>query len=347
MTATTPGAAPATAAWREAVAGYRRPRLAASIWQLANTLVPYLALWALMIWSLGVSYWLTLALAVPAAGLLVRVFIIFHDCGHRSFFRSRRANALVEFITGVLTFTPYRDWRHGHAMHHASAGNLDRRGTGDVWTLTVREYLEAPRWKRFVYRAIRNPLVLLTVGPLYLFIIKYRFASRGAGKLERRGVQLTNLALLALLATMSLTVGVRPYLLVMAPVWLLSSAAGVWLFYVQHQFEGTVWRRDATWDFLEAGLQGSSYYRLPGLLEWFTGNIGFHHIHHLSPSIPNYHLARCHRENAVFQDVRPLTLASSMRSLRLHLWDEETGTLVGYDHLRALRHSASPDQRNS
>jgi len=327
----------ANATWKEAVAGYRRPVPVASLWQLANTLIPYLGLWALMLWSLQGSYWITLALAVPAAGFLVRVFIIFHDCGHGSFFRSRRANATVEFITGLLTFTPFRQWSHDHAVHHAAAGDLDRRGTGDVWTLTVKEYLEGPLWKRIAYRLSRNPLVLLGLGPLYIFIIQYRFPSPGAGKRERRGVHLTNLALLGLLVAVSLTIGIRAYLLVMAPVWILASMAGIWLFYVQHQFENTIWRRGAGWDFVEAGLRGSSYYRLPKLLQWFTGNIGFHHIHHLSPLIPNYRLERCHRENAVFRDVQPLTLASSMKSLKLHLWDEEGGKLVGYDRLRVLR----------
>ena len=311
------------ATWSEQVAPHRAPVRRRSIWQLTNSLIPYLALWGLMIWTLPISYWITLALAVVAAGFLVRTFIIFHDCGHGSFFQSRRANRLTEFVTGVLTFTPYRQWRYRHALHHATSGDLDRRDTGDVWTLTVREYLAASRWKRLAYRLVRNPLVLFLLAPLYLFLIHYRFPSRAAGRRERMGVHWTNGALLAILVLMSLTIGIKAYLLIQLPMILIASAAGVWLFYVQHQFEGVQWERRADWDFTEAALRGSSFYKLPRVLQWFTGNIGFHHIHHLSPAIPNYNLERCYREIPMFRQVKPLTLWGSMKSLSLRLWDEQ------------------------
>jgi omega-6 fatty acid desaturase (delta-12 desaturase) len=290
-----------------------------------------------MIWTLSMSYWITLALAVVASGFLVRVFIIFHDCGHGSFFRSRRANRLAEFVTGVLTFTPYRHWRHKHALHHATSGDLDRRGDGEIWTLTVQEYLEASRWKRLAYRLARNPFVLFGVAPLYVFLVQERFPSRTFGKRERRGVHWTNAALLAIVTVMSLTIGIKAYLLIQLPVAMFAATAGVWLFYVQHQFEDVQWKRRGEWDYAEAALHGSSYYELPRILQWFTGNIGFHHIHHLSPAIPNYNLESCHRENPEFQEVKAVTLWSSMKAFSFRLWDEQQQRLVSFGQLRTIR----------
>jgi omega-6 fatty acid desaturase (delta-12 desaturase) len=330
------------ASWKQAVARHQEPMLRKSIWQVINTLVPYLALCGLMYWTLHVSYWLTLALAVVAAGFMVRVFIIFHDCGHGSFFRSPRANHIVGFITGVLTFTPYHQWRHKHALHHATSGDLDGRGAGgDIWTLTVQEYVEAPLWKRIVYRLFRNPFVLFFLVPLYLFLIHQRFPSRKVGKRERRGVHWTNGALLAIVALMSLTIGIKAYLLIMLPVMAITGTVGLWLFYVQHQFEGVYWERRKDWGFAEAALNGSSFYKLPRFLQWFTGSIGFHHVHHLSPAIPNYNLEKCHREIPMFQQIRPVTLWSSMKALSLRLWDEQRKRLVGYGRLRAIRSGQS------
>jgi omega-6 fatty acid desaturase (delta-12 desaturase) len=286
--------------------------------------------------SLEVSYWLTLALSVLAAGFLMRTFIIFHDCGHGSFFKSRRANDALGIITGILTFTPYYQWRHDHAVHHATAGDLDRRGVGDVWTLTVDEYLEAPAWKRIAYRLFRNPLVMLSVGPFFSFVISQRFARRGAGKRERYSVYWTNLALLGILVLMALLIGIEAYVLVQVPIMLVAGAVGVWMFYVQHQFDGVYWERHNKWDYGTAALQGSSYYRLPGILQWFSGNIGFHHIHHLSPRIPNYFLESCHRENQVFQAIKPVTFVSSLSSFGLRLWDEDGRKLVGFGYLRTV-----------
>ena len=316
--------------WKKVVAKYQRPKLPRALWQVINTLVPYTALWALMYLSLGISYWLTAACVLLAGGFLVRVFIIFHDCGHGSFFKSRGANDMLGAITGVLCFTPYRHWRWEHALHHASAGDLDRRGTGDVWTLTVQEYLEASRWKRFAYRVARHPLVLFVVAPLLLFVIKQRFPSSKAAPRERRSVYLTNLGLVATATGLSLLFGFKTYLLLQLGVLLTGGVAGVWLFYVQHQFEGVYWERQENWDYCTAALQGSSFYKLPKILQWFSGNIGFHHIHHLSPRIPNYNLERCHRAEPLFQTVKPVTFFASFRCLTFRLWDEQRRRLVGF-----------------
>ena len=329
---------PATSTWKQAVAEHRKPVLRRSIWQLVNSVIPYLALWGLMIWTLSISYWITLALAVVAAGFLARIFMIFHDCGHGSFFRSRRANRVVEFVTGVLTFTAYRQWRYKHARHHATSGDLDRRGHGgEIWTMTVQEYLEASRWKRFSYRLARNPVVLFGLAPFYVFVIQQRFPSRSVGKRERQGVYWTNAALLGIAVVMSLTIGIKAYMFIQLPVILLAGSAGIWLFYVQHQFEEVQWERRPEWDYAEAALRGSSFYKLPKVLQWFTANIGFHHIHHLSPTIPNYNLERCHKETPVFQQVEPVTLWRSLKSLSFRLWDEQRRKLVGYRRLRTIR----------
>jgi omega-6 fatty acid desaturase (delta-12 desaturase) len=322
--------------WKQAIAKHQEPVLRKSIWQVLNTFIPYLCLCGVMVWTLRISYWLTLAVAVVAAGFMVRVFIIFHDCGHGSFFKSQRANDLLGFVAGVLTFTPYHQWRHKHALHHATSGDLDRRGTGDIWTLTVREYLEASRWKRLAYRLFRNPLALFVVAPMYLFLIHQRFPSSGVGRRERRGVHWTNGALLAIAILMSLTIGVKAYLLIQLPVMMITGTVGLWLFYVQHQFDGVYWERRKDWGFAKAALKGSSFYKLPRFLQWFTGSIGFHHIHHLSPGIPNYNLEKCHGENPMFQEARAITLWASMKSMSFRLWDEQRKKLVGYCGLRDI-----------
>jgi omega-6 fatty acid desaturase (delta-12 desaturase) len=284
--------------------------------------------------SQGISYWLTAALVLLAAGFLVRVFIISHDCGHGSFFNSRRANDLLGFITGVLSFTPFYHWRWEHALHHSTAGDLDRRGTGDVWTMTVKEYQAASRSRRFAYRLARNPVILFVIAPLFLFLVKQRFASKKAGRRERNSVHWTNLALLGVAAGLSCLFGLTTYLTLQLGILLVAGVAGVWLFYVQHQFEGVYWERREEWDFCQAALQGSSFYKLPKVLQWFSGNIGFHHIHHLSPRIPNYNLEGCHRAEALFQTVRPVTFFASFKSLSFRLWDEQRRKLVSFRSLK-------------
>ena len=333
------------AAWKGIVARYQTPSVGRSVWQIVNTLVPYAALWYLMYLSLSVSYWLTVPLIVLAGGFLVRVFIIFHDCGHGSYFKSRKANNVVGFITGVLTLTPYFHWRWEHAVHHASSGDLDRRGTGDVWTLTVQEYLEASRWKRFAYRLTRNPLILFVIAPLFLFLVWQRIPNPKANRRERMSVYWTNLAILGIAAGMSWAFGLEAYLILQVAVMAVAGTAGVWLFYVQHQFEGVYWERGANWDYATAALKGSSFYKLPKVLQWFSGNIGFHHIHHLSSRIPNYNLEKCHRAEPLFQTVKPVTLFSSLKSFTFRLWDEQRRRLVGFGYLKTLRQEQQPAAR--
>ena len=333
----TPAKRPAdVAAWKEIVAKYQQPSVPRAAWQIVNTLVPYALLWYFMYLSLPVSWWLVVPLAVLAGAFLVRIFIIFHDCGHGSYFKSRTVNDLVGFIAGVLTWTPYYHWRWEHAIHHASSGHLDKRGVGDIWTLTVQEYLEASRWKRFAYRLARNPFILFVIAPLYLFLIRQRFPSANASVRERHSVYAMNVAILAMAVGLTLIFG-KAYVLIQLIILMVAGGAGVWLFYVQHQFEGVYWERGEDWDYTKAALEGSSFYKLPKILQWFSGNIGFHHIHHLSARIPNYNLERCHASDPLFQRVRPVTLFGSFKSFTFRLWDEQRRKLVGYGHLRKLR----------
>lgn len=322
--------------WQDVVARYARPDLRRSIWMSINTLVPFFSLWILMVLSLRVSYLLTLVLAVPTAGFMMRSFIIFHDCGHGSFFKSRKANDWMGIATGLINFTPYYRWRHEHAVHHATAGDLDRRGVGDVYTMTVREYLEAPWWKKFGYRVFRHPIAMFLFGPIIMFVFVQRIPGPNLGRRELASVWWTNAALAAIIGLLCWAIGWQAYLLVQLPVMILGAGAGVWMFYVQHNFDPTYWERQDSWEFAKAGLDGSSFYQLPGILQWFTGNIGFHHIHHLSPKIPNYKLPACYRENAMFQ-IKPLTIGFSLKSLRLRLWDEDSGIMVGWNALKQYR----------
>ena len=321
--------------WHPELARYAQPDQRRAIWQLVNTFVPYLGLWILMVYTVkaGVSYWVTLGLAVVAAALLVRIFIFFHDCGHGSFFSSPRANTFLGYVTGILTFTPYHDWRVAHAKHHATAGNLDRRGVGDVWTMTVEEYRAAPRRTRIAYRLYRNPLIMFGLGPAVSFLVAQRFFRKGSKRRERNSVLITNVALLAILVVASLTIGLGTYLLIQLPIILIAGTLGFWLFYVQHQYEDVYWARNGVWDPVKAALEGSSYYKLPQVLQWCTGNIGLHHIHHLRPRIPNYKLQRCYDRVPAMQAVTPLTLSTSLRSLRMNLWDERQQKLVSFRSL--------------
>jgi omega-6 fatty acid desaturase (delta-12 desaturase) len=319
--------------WQPLTAPYQKPEVWLSIWQIVNSAGPFFALWILMLLSLQVSYWLTLLLSIPTAGFMVRMFIIFHDCCHGSFFKSNRANEIVGSIIGVFVLTPFYLWRHDHAIHHATAGDLDRRGTGDVLTLTVEEYIALPWYKKFGYRIMRNPLILFTVGSLIVFVFVHRFWTPGSGVRERRSVIYTNLALVLIVAALTWLIGWKALLLIEIPVALLATSAGVWLFYVQHNFDPTYWERHEDWKFFNAGFAGSSFYKLPAILQWFTGNIGFHHIHHLSPKIPNYKLPKCYNENPELQ-VMPLTFGQSLKSLGFRLWDEKTKRLVGWSILK-------------
>lgn len=326
-----------TSAWKEIVARYQKPSAARGVWQILNTVVPYLALWVGMYFAVQISYWLALPMAVLAGAFLVRMFIIFHDCGHGSFFKSQKANHVLGVITGFLTLTPYYHWRWEHAVHHSSSGDLDRRGMGDIWTMTVQEYLESSRWKRFAYRLARNPFVLFVLAPMFLFLVWNRLPKPQAPAREKRSVYWTNLALLLVVAGMISLFGWQACLILMLTTMLVAGSSGVWLFYVQHQFEGVYWERAESWDYAMAALQGSSFYKLPKILQWFSGNIGYHHIHHLSPRIPNYNLERCHKSEPLFQTVKPITLFSSFKALTYRLWDEQRRRLVGYRQLRQIR----------
>jgi omega-6 fatty acid desaturase (delta-12 desaturase) len=332
------------AAWKAIVLNYQKPSPWKASWQIIDTLIPYALVWYLMYLCRPISWWLVLPLAMLAGALLVRVFIIFHDCGHGSFFKSPAANDLVGFLAGILTFTPYYHWRWEHAIHHANAGDLDKRGTGDVWTMTVQEYLEASRWKRFSYRLARNPFVLFVIAPLFLFVVLQRVPSPKANARERHSVYAMDLAILGMALALSLVFGFTAYLLIQLAILMVAGGAGVWMFYVQHQFEDVYWERGEDWSFVAAALQGSSFYKLPRILQWFSGNIGFHHIHHLSPRIPNYNLEKCHQADPLFQQVKPITFLSSLKSITFRLWDEKSRKLVGYRHLKKMQ---NPDDHAS
>ena len=320
--------------WMEVVSRYNFSDPLKSWWQLINSVIPYLGLWAAMIWSLQISYWITLLLSIFAAGFLVRIFIIFHDCGHASFFKSQRLNRTVGVILGLLAFTPYHKWHHDNKEHHATVGNLDKRGTGDVKTLTMEEYLKRSKWNKFRYRIYRHPVFLFGIAPFLVFVLQNRLTKKYMNRKEQWYLHLTNLALITAILLSMWAIGWKEYLLIQLPVLYISAMHGLWLFYVQHQYENVVWKRSHEWNYKDIALEGSSYFKLPIILQWFTGNIGFHHIHHLSPRIPNYKLPICYKENPIFQAVQPITFFSSLRSLKLRLWDEKKNKLVGFNAIR-------------
>jgi omega-6 fatty acid desaturase (delta-12 desaturase) len=322
--------------WRGVLDEYATPRLGRSVLDLATSAVPYVALLVASAFALRVSIWLSLALVLPAAGFLTRTFIVFHDCTHGSFMRSRRANDAIGVVTGLLVWLPYRGWQHEHAVHHATSGDLDRRGVGDVATLTVAEYEALSRPRQLKYRLYRNPFVMFGLGWLLVLVLNPRFIPRGAKPRVRRSVLLTDLVLMLIVAAACLTIGWRDYLLVQGPVFLVGGAVGVWLFYVQHQYEDTYWQAHADWRYDHAALAGSSYLKLPGVLRFFTGNIGFHHVHHLSVGIPNYNLQAAHEGDDRLQEVPELTVRQGLHATRLKLWDERSGRLVTFREARAV-----------
>ncbi len=320
-------------AWSDTVVRYKRPNPLKSTWQIINSLLPFAGLWYLMYLSLSWSYWLTLFLAVPAAGFLVRIFIIQHDCGHHSFFRSRRANDFLGGFCGVFTLTPYYLWRRSHSRHHASSGDLSHRGHGDVWTMTVEEYRSCSYLGRLRYRLYRHPLVMFILGPSVLFILLQRFTFNipRTWRRERKSVHLTNFGILAMLVVAWVTIGLPTFFLVHLPIVTLGAAIGSWLFFVQHQYERAYWQPHESWDFNRSAFEGSSYYRLPRVLQWFTGNIGFHHIHHLDSRIPNYNLATCYAAVPELRQAVTLGLWDSIKCMRLKLWDERLQRMVTFD----------------
>jgi len=309
---------------------YSTPRVKKSIWQVINTFVPYLALWIAAVYSLSISYWLSALFVVLAAGFLVRLFIIFHDCGHGSFFKSEKANLIVGAFFGILAFTPYYKWHSLHMKHHATVGNLDKRGDGDVWTMTKEEFAKSSKGRRLYYKLYRHPIFMFGVGPAYVFLIQHRLTKSWMNKREKRNVYFTNLALLALFTGMGFAIGFGTFILLQLSIVYISAIAGLWLFYLQHQYEDVSWYRGKYWNFREVALEGSSYVKFPKILQWFSGNIGFHHIHHLNARIPNYNLEKCYKENPVFQEIKPVTFLLSMKALNLRLWDEKLQKLVSY-----------------
>jgi len=322
---------------RDTLAAYAEPRTLRSLADVLTSAVPYLGLSALIYAAIGVSPLLALALALPAAAFLLRTYIVFHDCAHGSFLSSRRANAWLGTGLGLLVLSPFVRWRHDHAVHHASAGDLDRRGVGDLLTLTVAEYRERPWRGRTAYRLLRSPLVMFGLGPVFAMVIGPRLVARDARPRMRRSVIGTDLALATIILALCWLIGWRDFLLIWAPSALLAGAAGIWLFYIQHQFEDTYWQRTEEWSYAEAALRGSSYLKLPKPLRFMTGNIGLHHVHHMSARIPNYNLQRAHDENPIFHDVPTLSLWDGLRAVRLKLWDERSGRLVTFAQARALQ----------
>jgi Fatty acid desaturase len=309
------------------------PRI--SLMQLFNTLLPLAALWLAAYYSLSVSYALTLAFGVGASFFVIRTFIIFHDCCHGSFFKSKRANDIWGIITGVLTFVPYQQWKNAHAIHHATSSNLDKRGVGDLWIMTVDEYAAASPLQKLAYRAYRNPFVMFGLGPIFVFMIQYRFNRKGARRKERMNTYLMNALLVVFYGALLWAIGWKALLIVHGPIFYLSGVLGIWLFYVQHQFEESYFEKEDEWSYVRAAVDGSSYYKLPKLLQWLTGNIGFHHVHHLSPKVPNYYLEVAHESTPPLHKATTITIRQSLESLRFRLWDERDKRFVSFRDVRS------------
>ena len=302
-----------------------------AVWQLVNSLVPYFIMWGVMIWSLQYTYWLTIGLAVIASIFQMRIFILFHDCGHNSLFPSLKTNRIIGFFLGVLVFTPSEQWWRAHAIHHATSGNLEKRGTGDVMTYTIEEYKNKPVLARLAYRLFRNPLVMFLLGPVYMFIIANRIPKIKLGRREALFQLWHNLVLASIMVVMSLFIGFKSYVIIQLPIIWISGIIGIWLFFVQHQYEGVYWAHSGEWNYVASALQGASYYKLPKILQWISGNIGFHHVHHLNPKIPNYNLEACHKNSEVLQkEVKTIEFLEGFKSIGLDLIDDKSGELVRF-----------------
>ena len=307
-----------------------------SIIQLVNTIPPLFIFWFLAYQSLSVSIWLMLPFAIIAAGFVIRTFIIFHDCTHGSFFKDRKANDIVGTITGVLTLFAYSKWKREHAIHHASSSNLDKRGVGDIWVMTVEEYVEASKWTRFAYRLYRNPLVMFGFGPLFLVLISSRFNRKDARQKERNNTYLTNTILVVLYTLMILLIGWQAFVIVQGTIMFVAGALGIWLFYIQHTFEDSYFEEESEWDYVKAAVEGSSYYKLPKVLQWATGNIGFHHVHHLSPRVPNYNLEVAHESVPPLHNATTITIKTSLASLKYKLYDPKKKGFVTFGEVKSM-----------
>lgn len=321
---------------RKAVVPYEKANLKTSIRQLFNTFFPFFLLWYLAYESLAESYLLALIFILPAAGFLVRIFIFFHDACHNSFFKNKHANNILGNITGVLTLFPFHQWRRSHNIHHATSSNLNRRGVGDIWVMTVEEYMQASIWQRIAYRLYRNPLIMFGLGPLYLLLISNRINRKGARRDEKINTYLINLSILALYGMMCWLIGWQAFFMIQGPIVFIAAFLGIWLFYIQHHFEDSYFAKEDDWDFVKAAVEGSSFYKLPKWLQWLTGNIGFHHIHHLSPKIPNYSLEEAHEQHWQFHSVPAVTIRSSFSALKYRLWDEEHKRFISFHELNKL-----------
>jgi acyl-lipid omega-6 desaturase (Delta-12 desaturase) len=333
--------------WGETLAPYAQAHNGRALVGLGTSVLPYLALSYAMYRAMGVSDLFVLALAIPSAAFLVRTFIVFHDCSHSSFLVGRRANAWLGTALGLLLYAPFLRWQHDHAIHHATSGDLGRRGVGDVRTLTVAEYRGLSRRGRLGYGLVRSPLLMFVLGPVVAMVVGPRFVARGARPRMRRSVIGTDLALAVLIGMLCWLIGWWAYLLVFGPPALLAGSIGIWLFYVQHQFEDAYWESGENWNYADAALRGSSYLRLPPLLRFCTGNIGYHHVHHLSARIPYYNLRRAHEENEIFRAVPTLSLMDGLRAVALKLWDEDRGRLVTFAQARAAVRAQAAGTRSS
>ncbi len=323
--------------WYEGLAPYMKPNLGLSILDLLTSVVPFFLGWVGMYLALeNVGYWLAFIIGIPTAGFLLRTFIVFHDCTHGSFMPTKKQNHVIGVFTGLLVFTPFARWGHQHAVHHGTAGDIERRGTGDVETATLSEYREMTPKQRALYRAFRNPAIMFTIGPLYSLMIMPRFVPKDERPRIRHSVILTNIALAVIITGMCFLVGPFTFFILEFPVILMAGMAGVWLFYVQHQFEDVYWENSDDWSYADAALRGSSYLKLPKVLQWFSGNIGLHHVHHLSAKVPNYNLQAAHDNNDIFDDVPVLTFWSSFGCTRFKLIDDDTGRLLTWADVRAL-----------
>jgi omega-6 fatty acid desaturase (delta-12 desaturase) len=335
---------PSKPQWYRDLASFQRGAWGPAVGQLLTSLLPYLALFAFGVHSVeaGWSYWFTILISVPAAFFLIRTFIIFHDCTHGSFVPSAKGNRIIGFITGALAMTPFESWRQSHLKHHATNGQLDHRGFGDVWTMTFEEFRDASAGKRLWYRIYRNPFFMFVLGPLFTFVLAHRVADLRKGGRVRRSVLGVNAFIVILAVSVWLLASFKAYVLVQLPVIMISGTMGIWLFYVQHQFDPGYWARDGEWDQIDAALHGSSYYKLPPVLRWFTGNIGIHHLHHLRPSIPNYRLQKAYNATPQVQEPKPLTVWESIKSIRINLWHEVEQRFLSFRQaVRIMRGSAT------
>lgn len=319
---------------RKDVMPYATSHTKKSVFQILNTILPFFLLWFLAYQSLSISVFLSIGISVIAAGFMVRTFIIFHDCAHQSFFKNKKWNRILGTITGVITHFAFEKWKREHAIHHATSGNLDQRGIGDVWIMTVKEYKEASKGLRLQYRLYRNPLIMFGLGPLSLFLYSNRFNRKDAKKKERSNTYLINVLLLLIYTVIILTLGWEAILFVQLPIVYVAGMLGIWLFYVQHQFEDSYFENESEWDYVKAAVDGSSYYKLPKWLEWLTGNIGYHHVHHLAPRVPNYNLDKAHQQTPPLHNATTITIWTSLESIRFRLYDEEKKTFVSFKEVK-------------